>query len=135
MTSSAFAGEVVLEFDDAGNLIRYDASAATLSETQQRWMLHNLPKHLAHVTKVLGGSPTAKLTEIKEEITFDKFWNRYDMKVQSSKKKSQQRWNRMSKSERYKAFNYIGKYEMNIPNGVSKKYAETYLNSEVWNNG
>jgi hypothetical protein len=134
LTSTAFDGEVLFEFDHAGYLVKFDTGAANLSEQQQLWLLKKMPRHLAHIKQVLGDSDTASLTEVKEDITFDQFWNRYDEKVRSSKKRSQAIWNRMSKTQRLKAFRYIGKYEINIPNGVAKKYAESYLRAELWNN-
>jgi len=74
------------------------------------------------------------VTEIDQNITFDKFWNRYDDKLNSSKKKTQVKWNKMPAAEQAKAFRYIGKYFASIPSGTRKKYAETYLNAELWNN-
>lgn len=132
-TSTAFDGEVHFEFED-DLLIKFDQSEATLTEKQQIFLLKRLPRELAEVQKLLDGSPGAKFTEILEDITFDRFWNRYDEKIRSSKKKALQKWNRLSQLDRNKAFYFIGKYEMSIPNGVAKKYAETYLNSELWNN-
>ena len=134
LTSTAFDGEVILEFDDAGNLVKYDASQANLSEKQQLWMLRKMPHHLAHISRILGDSATAKLTELRQEITFEMFWNRYDEKLRSSKKRTMAKWNRMTRAAQIAAFNFIGKYENNIPNGVAKKYAESYLNAELWNN-
>ncbi len=134
LTSTAFEGEVIFTFNDAGLLEMFDSSGAQLSEKQQIFMLKELPRELCEVKRVIEGSASAKLTEIKQEVTFDMFWNRYDEKIKSSKKKSLLKWNRMSKTDQAKAFYYISKYEMNIPQGVPKKYAESYLNAELWNN-
>lgn len=82
----------------------------------------------------MEGSKTGKLTEVTLNITFEMFWNRYDDKVLSSRRKTEARWNRMTKADQIKAFNFINRYEQNIPTGTRKKYAETYLNSEIWNN-
>lgn len=130
----AFDGEVIFTFNDAGLLESFDSSAAELSENQQIWILKELPRELIEVKRVIGTSGSAKLTEIKEVITFQLFWDRYDEKIRSSKKKTLAKWSRMSKTDRAKAFYFISKYEMNIPNGVAKKYAESYLNAELWNN-
>jgi len=134
LTSTAFEGDVIFEYNEGGLLERYDISGASLSENQHIWMLKNLPRELCELQRVLGNSGTAKLTEVSEEITFDKFWNRYDEKDRSSKKKALAKWNRMSKSQQAKAYWYIPKYFSSIPLGVAKKYAETYLNAELWNN-
>jgi len=134
LTSTAFDGEVLFEFNDAGILQKFDTSAAQLSEQQQLWVLNKMPKHLAHVKKILGDSTTATLTELKQDVTFEMFWNRYNEKVRSSKKKAERIWNRLTKTNQVKAFRGIQTYERNIPGGVLKKYAETYLGAELWNN-
>lgn len=134
LTSTAFDGEVLFDFDDAGNLVKFDTSAATLSQNQQMWILKQMPKHLAHIQKVLGESKTATLTEIKQEVTFDMFWNRYNLKDRSSKKRTLIKWNRMNRADQIRAFNHIAKYELTLKPGVDKKYAESYLNAELWNN-
>lgn len=133
-TSEAFNGEVFLEFGDNGMLSKYDISNATLSIRQQEWFLQRLPTRLEDVKRILENSQTGKLTEVKNEITFEMFWNRYNDKVNSSKRKAETRWNRMTKADQIKAYNFINRYEQNIPAGVRKKYAETYLNTELWNN-
>lgn len=135
LTSDHFPGFVLFEFDPSGALIRYDMTEAQLSTEQKNFILHKLPKSLKDVKRVLGNSRTAKLQlQTAKAVSFDEFWNRYGEKTRSSKKKSQQKWNRMSQAQRDRAYNYITTYERHIPYGVSKKYAETYLNAELWNN-
>jgi hypothetical protein len=134
LTSVAFDGEVVFEFDDAGLLLRFDMSQASLSEDQQLFILRKIPRELSEVQRVIANSDTAKLTEIDTEVSFEAFWNRYDEKIRSSKKKSLKIWHRLSKTDKIKAFRFIQKYEMSLYQGTAKKYAETYLNSELWNN-
>lgn len=133
LTSAAFQGEVTFEFNDLGLLTSFDTKAAELSEQQQIFLLKGLPRELAEVTKMLERSPNAKFVETTQEINFDMFWRRYSAPLNSKKKKAEQRWGRMSKAEQRKAYLHIGKYEMNLQ-GVAKMYAETYLNSELWNN-
>lgn len=132
-TSDALGGEVTFEFEN-DLLLRFDMSKAQFSEAQHINFLRYLPRELAEVTKFLEASTGGKFTEILEDVTFDKFWDRYNEKIRSSKKKTLQKWNRLSQLNRNKAYYFISKYEMSIPNGVPKKYAETYLNSELWNN-
>lgn len=134
LSSSAFSGEVLFEFNETGLLEKYDKSGATLSEPQQKWILKSLPRELAELERVIAGTSTAKLTEIVQDITFDMFWNKYDEKDRSSKKRTLSKWNKMSKTQQVKAYFYIPKYFNSIPSGVAKKYAETYLNAELWNN-
>lgn len=77
---------------------------------------------------------TGVLVEIEESVTFEMFWNRYNDKARSSKVKTKRVWDKMSRAEQVKAYNYIERYVRNIPPTVCKKYATTYLNDQLWNN-
>jgi len=70
----------------------------------------------------------------KQQLTFEMFWDRYNEKIRSSRKKALIKWQRMNQEQQILAYLHVPKYEQNIPNGIAKKYAETYLNSELWNN-
>jgi len=133
LTSDKFKGEVLFEFTDL-ILSKYETSGAELSEQQMIYTAKHIPRELAEAIDWFARSKSAKFTEIKQEITFDMFWIRYDDKVNSSKKKTEIKWNKMRISERIKAFEYIPAYFRSIPYGTRKKYAETYLNAELWNN-
>jgi hypothetical protein len=132
ITSTSWNGYIELEFNELGLMTRSDITQAGLNEAQQIWFLKNC-RELSELQRVIKGT-TATLTEVKEEITFDKFWERYNEKIKSSKKKALTTWLRLPKPEQIKAYNHIKKYEANISPGVAKKYAETYLNAELWNN-
>ena len=134
LSSTQFQGEVILEFDQEGFLVRFDSYGAQLSTRQKSWLARELPRHLDDLKQVLGNSSTATLTELKQDITFEMFWDRYDEKIRSSRKKALTRWNNMSKTDKMKAYRSISRYEMNLLPGTAKKYAETYLNAELWNN-
>jgi len=133
ITSPAWEGYIEIEFNLAGYMIRTDTKQADLSEEQQKWFLIKMPRELSELQRVIEGT-TAKLSEVNGNITFEMFWNRYDEKLRSSKKKALKIWNRMHVIDQNKAFKFIQKYETSIPSGVAKKYAETYLNAELWNN-
>ena len=131
LTSLSFEGYVEFEFNNYGLLDRYEIHA-NLSEKQQIYILKHLPREILELDKFK--SDTATVTEINLDVTFDMFWNRYDEKIRSSKKKAMVKWNKMSQAERLRAFRFIIKYESNILPGTYKKYAETYLNAELWAN-
>jgi len=133
LTSDKFKGEVLFEFTNL-LLTKYDTDNAELSDEQMLYFAKHLPRELAEIQAFLQRSETAKFTEIKQEITFEMFWKKYDDKVNSSKKKTLIKWNKLSVNEQLKAYNYIQKYFHSIPFGTRKKYAETYLNAELWNN-
>lgn len=77
-------------------------------------------------------SSKIKLIEIKREVTFDMFWDRYDYKS-SGKKEAMDAWKKLSKNDQISAFDYIGVYESNLKlNPVSKLHGSTYLNKKRW---
>ncbi|MEI6683448.1 MAG: hypothetical protein WCO44_12500 [Bacteroidota bacterium] len=131
LTSLAFNGFVEFIFNDIGLLDRYEIHA-DLTETQQIYILKHLPREISEINKFK--SETATITEVNQDITFDQFWNRYDEKIRSSKKKTMARWNKMSQGEQNRAYRFISKYESHILPGTAKKYAETYLTAELWAN-
>jgi len=133
MTSSTFTGQVEFDYDEATGLMKsYTTENATLTEKQQVWLLKNLPRELAEAQALLEKSPGIVFEP--EHVTFEMFWNRYDDKINSSRKRTLKAWANMEKSEQAKAYNFIKTYFRNIPSGTRKKYAETYLNAELWNN-
>lgn len=138
LQSSRFDGHVLFEFNDEGLLVRYDLTEATLNEEQTVFILQKLPKTIDAIQTVLGNSKEAKLILQKVvAVTFDMFWfdkGRARWPQNSSKKKCLTWWNRSKQTERDKAYNYLPAYEKNIPAGTARKYAETYLNAELWNN-
>lgn len=133
LTSTNFEGELEFRYDFNGYLCFFE-NRSHMDKLQLAWLLKRIPPTIDDLKAMVKKSKAAKLTEIKHEITFEMFWERYNNKSLSSKKKSLTRWNRMSKAQRAKAYYYIPKYFNSMPAGVAKKYAETYLNSEIWNN-
>lgn len=73
------------------------------------------------------------VVELQQNITFEMFWNAYADKIRSSKKKSEKAWNKFPEAEQVKAYYFIQKYNRHRGN-AEKKYCETYLNAELWNN-
>lgn len=135
LTSKRFTGAVSFRFDDEGYLVSYDMTEAELDEAQKLFILKKLPRHIDLIRQVLGKSRDAKLQIQKvAKVTFDMFWDAYGEKTRSSKKKSLQIWNRFSQAKRDRAYNFIERYERNLLGGTAKKYAETYLRSEIWEN-
>lgn len=133
LTSKLFDGEIEFIFDDDGSLCSYD-NRANLNQEQKIWLLNKLPRSIEQLKGVLGSSQSAKLTEVKKEVSFDAFWDLYDDKKSSSRKRTLAKWDKLKKSDKIKAFNYVPFYFTTIPSGTRKKFAETYLNAELWNN-
>ena len=132
VTSDKFTGEIEFRYNDIGQLVGYDNRADFAAE-QHKWLLSRFPVMsgmLIQVAAPMGG----KATEIKIELTFEMFWKQYFAgreKDNSSRKRAEAKWDRMSKAEQSKAYAYINKYMSRITH--VPKHAETYLNSELWN--
>lgn len=133
LTSDKWAGEVELVYNDAGLLVEMK-NRSHMSDEQYRFFLQHSPSSL-NALQTLTANTSAKAVLMPEsELSFNLFWDRYNDKVNSSRKRAEAKWNRMSKADQLKAYNYIGVYKANIPHGTRIKFAETYLNAELWNN-
>ncbi|HSW62368.1 MAG TPA: hypothetical protein VLH56_03480 [Dissulfurispiraceae bacterium] len=132
-TSARFDGELEFRFNEDGLLVGYD-DRGELAPDQRAWILAGLPRNEKDLRELAARSKSIKLVEVKKDVVFDDFWQRYDHKVVSSKKKARAAWDRLPRAEQLKAYNYIARYFQSLAAGVAKKYAETYLNSSIWNN-
>lgn len=96
---------------------------------QAHILLDNFLAWATHITK----KGKAEIVELEMKISFEMFWNKYDDKLRSSKKKTEKIWNKLTEPNQIKAYYYINTYNRNRGT-AEKKYAETYLNAELWNN-
>ncbi len=134
LTSTEFTGYIDLEYDQDGLLIGMQIHAE-LSKEQRMWFVKVLPPTLEELKTILREKKSnARIQEIKFQPTFDDFWMKYDDRTTSSRKRALTKWDRMSRTDQSRAYKYIDRYFQQIPSGTRKKYAETYLNSELWNN-
>jgi len=131
LTSTTLSGHVEFQFNDNGLLDKMEIHA-DLSEKQQIFLLRNMPAEIAGLDRLK--SPTVTITEFRQDITFDMFWQKYDDRINSSKKRTKQKWDKMTAADQARAYWFVPKYIGSIPAGTRKKFAETYLNAELWNN-
>lgn len=133
ITSNEFEGVIVAGFNDENDdFASIDLSKAILSKKQHDWFLDNMPKSISVLNQWIQEKRKLKIEE--EKITFEMFWEKYGDKRCSSRKKTLAKWNKMSISEQGKAYRFIGRYIASLDPGIRQKYAETYLNAELWNN-
>lgn len=130
ITSTKFTGKVIVKFNEQDCFAGIDFSEADISFEQVKWFLKKLPAN----SRSMGMYAGLDVSEVRETIDFAAFWNLYNDKARSSRVKTERVWNRMSRAEQVKAYNYVPKYFNSIPGGVMKKYATTYLNDQLWNN-
>jgi hypothetical protein len=132
LTSNNFTGEILFTYNDAGLLTAMEVNA-DLDEKQHIGFLKMLPCNYNALVDWQRKHSHLSITEVLDNVTHDMFWDKYDDKIRSSKKKSLARWNKHSKADQIKAYNFISTYNRNRGT-AEKKYAETYLNAELWNN-
>ena len=140
MTSELWEGEIVYGYSEKGYLMLSDFRNAKFTIEQHHNIAAKTVIYITHCDfdewkRYMTQNTDTTIIEVKETLTFADFWAKYFQsrhKDNSSKKKSQIKWDRMTEAQRQAAYNYIGKYMSNIPNNTVPKLAETYLNSEVW---
>ena len=140
ITSETYSGEVILTYDENGERPSIDCHNTTMRADQHKWLHQWICKMGINHNTLAGTLNACKLAnltfkEVTFEPTFSDFWKRYfkdRYKDNSSKKKTEIRWNKMGRRSQLAAYNYIGQYFLQIPTGTEPKLAETYLNSEVW---
>ena len=136
LTAATFTGEITFGYDDQSRLISFNI-AADLSQEQHTWILQKLPLTVAEMEEKIKRISSFKVVEVLLSVTFDMFWDTYNDKIRSSKKKSLKIWDKLTPTDQVKAHTYIHTYihTYNRHRGnAEKKYAETYLGSELWNN-
>ena len=131
MTSPKIDGEVEFTFNDDGSLERI-VFPANFTQKQYDFTFKSKPYCIELMEQFIAESSYATFIKETKPLRFEDFWNKYGEKEHSSKKKTEIKWKNMPKSARIKAYNYINRYKMSLPQGVRMKYAETYLNSEIW---
>lgn len=129
LTNEQIPGEIFLHEDHFGK-VRCDFTQSDATAEQQTFVLRLAEMGMNALAQSLKGSSNLE----KLSVTFEMFWMRYDDKLNSSKKRTEQKWNKMSPLEQKRAYEHIPKYFAHIPYGIRKKYAEKYLNDELWNN-
>lgn len=136
-TSDNITGEVVISYNEREIII--DANSAEIDDIQLSYLGRAIFASAVNpdqLTSIVEGSKfNAKIVEIVKDYTFQEFWDRYfkdRYKDNSSKKRSEALWNKLSKVKRSDAYHYIPKYFSNLRPGVEIKLAETYLSQEIW---
>lgn len=133
LTSENFSGELVLEYNLQGVLVSF-ANNAELSSEQLNYLSTHFPLTVDAANELLRLSVTLRATVVPAQLTFEAFWDAYDHKAYSNKKLSVRIWDRLTYSDKIAVMTDIPRYENRLIKqpGVAKKYAETYLRSEVW---
>lgn len=135
--SKHIRGDVLAGFHETTELLLLiDISTAEMSNDQHYAFMLNFPRCMSEFFELVKQKPTERtITEIFDNVSFNMFWDKYNHKSLSSKRKTEKIWDKMAKVEQQRAYNFIVKYDKMIAQaGHPKKHAETYLNSYLWDN-
>lgn len=121
-------GEVVYTFLDSA-LIGFDCRVETIDSKVLSNLYTHMPLNQSQLPLVTQ-NPLAKITEIKEDLSFETFWNKYANKI-GNKPRAERLWKGLSAAEKQKALDFIPKYMSSITaSGVAQLYPESYLNQK-----
>lgn len=70
-------------------------------------------------------------TSNKERLSFSRFWDLFDKKVERAK--CEKKWAKISDADKEKIFEHVPKYVKSQPEKQYRKNPLTYLNGECWN--
>lgn len=73
-----------------------------------------------------------KLSEMEEDLSFERFWNTYGYKV-GNKAKAMKLWNSLSDADKAMCLRRIKAYKNYLERtGIAQAYPETYLRNRRW---
>jgi len=124
----------IIEYDENGVCSSVKADYGSISPEALCFFWRNVPYSEAHI-QIFRTYPNTRITELQEDLSFDRFWREYNHKL-GKKKVCERIWENMPEIERAKAIKYITQYNQFLIQrpGIEKKYPETYLRNEQWNN-
>lgn len=134
ITSPTFTGEINVLYGLDDRLQFIDFMKADLSEQQINWFKQHLPA--IHTDKLPDAFGTARLniTEEGYSITFEMWWNLYDLK--RNRLRAEKIWNKLSGADRVNAYFKFRLYarHLMLNQWKTKAEPETYLKNRYWEN-
>lgn len=135
MTFTNQAANALLEYNEAGYLIKYELTPGAFEQEQFDWLFARFPRSLAHLQKWIDWKlPNVEIKKSEEDLSFKRFYDLYNHKV-SKRERAEKSWEALSDADKALAIAYLPKYNNYLlESRVNKKFPETYLNSKMWNN-
>lgn len=131
LTSSAFAGYIEYKFSDDSFLIsfRYEAN---MTDQQRIKILTMMPLTIRGFEDLVAVSKTLKVEEVKQDLSFEAFWNAYDKKI--NRKRCEPLWNKLKDPERLICLNNIPIYKRYLQrtNFRAQKDPDGYLRDRLF---
>jgi hypothetical protein len=125
----------IFEYDASGILVYYELKPGNFVHEHYSYFFSKFPIQEIHIKNwlaVKAQNVTIKL--IPEDLSFENFYELYNHKY-GKKVKSKSIWEALPTTEKAKALAYIQRYNQFLSGtGTAKKYPETYLNQQIWNN-
>lgn len=128
--------------DSKGVVYTYSATTGLLMSVEIRdelteygtnWIFGNLKITEPEFREWIAANKQINMVMLSVEVTFEMMWQKHNDFKRSSKKKSLAIWVKMTKENQVMAYYFHDEYERNRGN-AEKKYLETYLRAELWNN-
>jgi len=133
LTSEHFKGEIVFKYNLKGFLQVVDLSGVSgLKMAIFNWVWDNPLKTADELNEYLEKAGNFKITEIPEDLSFERFWIEYGHKV-GKKTMTLNAWKKLSQADKIAALIYIKKLkDIKKKDGTQMPYPQTYLNQKYW---
>lgn len=134
-TSEKIDGEVFFRYNTAGLLYHFELRGNWPKE-HQMFMLEKMPFTLHELMYdfMPARGKDAKLAEIRQDLSFETFWNAYNHKV-GNRTRTAKLWDSMTDDERLNSLASLYRYERFLAfKKQDKAYPETYLHQRRWEN-
>jgi len=129
MTSPKNGVDYQFKFDTGGRIVGFEIMGEnTFSDEHTRDLFAKVPPTVGALKQFALKNKIA-LTEIKPDLSFQTFWDRYGKL--GSRPKAEKPWEKLSEKNKNLAMNYIPKYIQSL-GSTSQAYASTYLNGQYW---
>lgn len=106
--SAKFTGQIALKYDDAGMLISFDATGAQMTNNQLVAFHQRMPFTISWLYSLVDRTGVT-VEEIPEDLTFDRFWEAYDRKI--NRLRCEPLWKKLSDAEKMQALRSLAPYE------------------------
>jgi len=125
----------VFEYDQSGNLIKYELDPQNFDQDMFEYFTQRFPKTLGIMQLWIDEKiKNVQIQKLEEDLSFDTFWLKYNMKL-GKKQLAKKLWEDLPSTEKAKALKYVQLYDQElIKTGINKKFAETYIRQAIWNN-
>lgn len=119
-----------LTYNPSGDLIAVEITCERVRPYEDiEWIAHTCRN--TNLLKEAVKSTGLTLTERKQAISFDTFWQSYNLK--RDRKTCEELWERLTPIERLKAYNAIERYNNEIIlDQVPKKHPKSFLRQKKW---